>query len=180
VLPADGLEAVLIAQVVVAIGQTEAAAADRSDDHLRILHVVLPRDAEQWAIALVVQAGQLGQKRRAIADRLDAIQLILDRRHARRLDGWLVHAGSVEVADFLLRASARRGRRYSSVFFQDRVQRLAVALGQLLEAAKARVLRRQRMRLPPLADGEAIEVIAGVHRRVHAGEIETVRAEERG
>src|SRR5207245_11780369 len=90
----------------------------------------------------------------------------------------LVHACAIEVADLLLRASARRGGCRRCVLLEDLMQHFAVPLRHLFEAPEARILRRQRMGIAPLADSEAIEVVARIHRGVHAGQIEAVRSEE--
>ena len=118
------------------------------------------------------------EQRGAVADGVDAIELRLDRRDAGRFDGRLVHAGGVEVADLLLRAS-RRGVGHGRILLEDLVEDFAIALGQLFETAVARVLRRQRMRVTPLADRETIEVVARFDARVHGGEVEAVRREKR-
>src|SRR5205085_10583621 len=63
---------------------------------------------------------------------------------------------------------------------EDLAQHFAVALADFLEAAETRVLRPQRMRLAPVADGVTIEVVARLDGGVHGVESEAVGGEEGG
>ena len=67
-------------------------------------------------------------------ERVDAIQIRLQRRGAQLVDGRLVHAGGVEIADLLLhgRALGIVNRR----FFQNAAQDGAVVLVQLTERSQ--------------------------------------------
>ena len=59
------------------------------------------------------------------------VELGFERRGALRLDGGLVHAGGVEVADLLVVGA--RSVLFPGEPFEDLVERLAVALGEVVK-----------------------------------------------
>ena len=85
------------------------------------------------------------------------------RLRALRLDPGLVHARRVVVADPRLDRRPRPRRVLRRL--EDLVQVLAVPLGELVEAAPARLVGRDRVGLAPAAARELVEVHAGVDRR---------------
>src|SRR5207245_2934701 len=84
----------------------------------------------------------------------DPLELGRERLGALRLDRRLVHARAVEVAELLLLAPRRRLRLRQAL--EDRVERLAIPLGQLGEGSPARELRGHGVLLHPAARGEAV------------------------
>ena len=92
ILTTYDFEALVVAQVVIAVGQTELTGADRSDDHLAVLEVVLTRDAEQRRRAGVREVREFDDERVAVGDRIDAIERLLNRRDSGLIDGRFVHA----------------------------------------------------------------------------------------
>src|SRR5436305_8310179 len=122
ILTTDGLETLVVAQVVIAIGQAELAGAERGDDHFAVFEVVLAADAEQRRVTEIAEAGDFSDESVAIGDRVDAVELRLNWRDARLIDRRLVHAGAVKIAELLLRAAGSRGRRRLRIFFENRMQ----------------------------------------------------------
>ena len=120
----------------------------------------------------------LGDERRAIVDRIDPIEPRLNRRDAGLIDRRFVHARSVEIAELLLRTARGGGCGRFRVLFENRVQNVAIALSKLFESAVARVLRRQGIFFAPRADCVVVEIVAGVDARIHAGNFESVRADQ--
>src|SRR5207253_2270092 len=137
ILTTYGLKALVVAEVVLAIGQAELASSDGGDDHFAVLQIVLAADPKQWRGSEIGEVCDFSDQRRAIVDGIDAIELRLNRCDASLIDRRLVHARGVEVAYLLLSASFRRRRGSSGVFFEDGVQNLPVTFRQLLESPVA-------------------------------------------
>jgi hypothetical protein len=172
----QALAALVVAQVVVAIGQAEAALAGPQDHLRRVVGGLVRRQVEQRRQALqgLVRdhRAQLGLAGAGV----DAADEVRDGQQALLLDRRRVHAGAPEVAQQLVHAAARRVlllcRR-----LQDLAQQALVAVGDLVPGAPAAVLGRHRVVLHPAAVDEGVDVRARVHAAVEVGRVE---ADQRG
>src|SRR5579883_3429141 len=99
----------------------------------------------------------------------NAIELRLDGSKTFAVDGFLMHAGGVVIADFLvirIRAGGGRGA------FENLVENLAIALGEFAEPAPCRLVRRDRVVFQPGSAGVLVEVVARIGGPVDGSQIE--------
>ena len=164
----DGLGVGL--QVVLAVGQREAALAERGDGAVGILGVRGRAEQEQRADAQTVQVGDLGHHVRLIAHRLDAVQLGLDGRDALLVDGRGVHATGEVVADLLVDRAAA-GLHHGGAL-QDVELHLFVAVLQFGETSPAGAVGGERVLGDPVAAGVLVEVDARIDGLVHGGGVD--------
>ncbi len=164
----------VVLQVVVPVGEAEAALVEDPDVARGVPRVLRDAEAEARVRAREVQLGEDGGQ---VVGRLQ----LRDRREGRRERGGAgllarrgVHAGRVEVGDFLLRCALRPvglpGR-----LLEDRLHDVAVAVRQRVEAAVAAAVGRDRVSGEPRAVRELVEVLAGLRRRVEVGGIDRLR-----
>src|SRR5262249_12847588 len=159
VLLADLVGRLVGLRVVVAVGQPQTALCGSRDDFGRVFAVLLGAELEERIDAAKLLAGDLGLERRERLDRIDAIDFGPQRLDAGGLDRRLVHAGAVEIAE-LPSVRAGRGPLVRRGVLEDRAQRLAVALLDLIERPPRGVLRRYGVLLQPAADRVLVEVCA--------------------
>ena len=172
---ADGGGRGVRAEVVVAVGEAEAALLGRGDRHRAVLEVRAAAEPERRAAAALVQPRELGNEIRGGPHRGDAVQLFLERRGARRLDLRGVHAGGVVIADLLVRRDRRPvGGRLGGEPIDDRAQPVGVAVLELGEAPVARLVGGERGAGEPAAVGVAVEVLAGSAGGVEVGRVEAM------
>src|SRR5262249_45457441 len=103
------------------------------------------------------------------------VEIALQRRQPFAVDFGLVEAAAVVIADLLIVRVARAGGRLLDDVAQDRV----VPLLQILEAAVARLVGGQRMRLEPAAAGGLVEGGASARAAIERREIDTRLARRR-
>ena len=119
-----------------------------------------------------MEAGDLFRQVVHVFQVVDFLHLVLQRLHASGVDLGFIHPAGVEVAH-LLHVGA--GRFFGGGFLGDLVERVVVLLDQLVEAAPARILRRDGIVLQPIAIGIKVEIIARLDRRIHVARIERRR-----
>ena len=108
----------IVLQVVIAIGQPEAALIEIEDVVRRLLRIAI--DVADHGVDQI-QLEELAEMLRQIGlrlDRVDRRQLAIERREAELLDQRFVHEALVEVAD-LLRLGSRCLRRRLARFLDD-------------------------------------------------------------
>src|SRR5580658_3522571 len=111
-------------------------------------------------------------ERTLVSHRRDAVELRLKRSNAFRIHRLLVHAGAVEISDFLIdRVAARAARRR---LLQNVVLDAAIALADFAEAAPSRLVSRNLGRLDPVSAGVLIKIHAGIDALVDGIETGTI------
>lgn len=90
-----------------------------------------------------------------------------------RVHGFLVHAGTVEISDFLIDRVAARAAGGS--LLQNLMLDVAIVLANLHEAAPPRLVSRNLGALDPVAAGVLIEIDAGINALVDRVETEARR-----
>jgi hypothetical protein len=165
-----GLEAgVAVEQVVVAVGQAEAALAEVDDVLGRILVVLVDATAER---SIDADHAVMGDESWQVVDaghRVDAVELGLQRLHAEGFELAFIHEARIQVADLLLARIVRGLLRVLDDDAQVR-ERLVV---ELVERAIAGLVGGNLGRRQPMAVDVLVEVVLcaglGVHvRRVQA------------
>ena len=170
ILLANLLAAVVVVQIVVAIRESEPALT-RGENLLARIHLVLEDiDVEEErpgepAVGLQVQRGKL----LLVGKRGDGVEFRLDRLWAKLIRQIGVHAGGEVVAVFGLQGCLRRLGRG----LQLKIQKVVVAIAQLVELTPANLVRRNRVGLLPAAAGVLGKVHAGIHREVNGRGVET-------
>ncbi len=175
----DLLRLVVRTEIIVAIGQAQAALIDLSDDHGGVVVILSARKAEQWRTALVVstepsagiQVMKVRDFKREILlalERCDAVEFCLQRLETCGFDAALVHACRPVVANLLLDraaiASALAGRLHG-VAKHAFVPDFEAASGAPID-----LVGRNRISSQPLAAREFVEVVTGIERLVdHVG-----------
>ena len=106
---------------------------------------------------------------------LYSLQVRLQRLNARRLDGRLVHATRIKIAN-LLPVRARRAALVRRSFVQDPAQHILVVFTKFIERAPRRISRGNRMALHPAAVGKLKEIIARRNRTIQIRQIESMPA----
>ena len=167
VLPADRLHLLVVLQVVIAVGKSQAALVGRPDHLLRVLEVLLRDDAEEGRRPAVVEPShQLGEGSR-VARLVHLVEHLVERLQRGGLRLVLVHASCVEVAD-LLGVRVGRVRLAARVGLHDLPEDRLVVLEDAGERpAPGRAIARDGVVLQPVAAGELVEVLAGIDRRIH-------------
>ena len=169
---ADVLRVLPLAEIVVALRQTEAALTKTSDHRRAVLVVDLHVEVETDVQAEGLQLGDRGNQFLEARDRVNAAQPRCDGPQSFTVDRRLVHARCVEVADSLDHAAF--GPTDPSRMIEDFLEYGEVAFVDFLVHAVGGVFARNR-RLLEGAVRVGIEVFAGrnswVHARsVHAGD----------
>ena len=165
---ADRGHLLALVEIIVAIGQAQAALHHREDVGFGVLVVLAHIEAEGPANA---GAGGLGRDLGVAGMVLHRVNLGdpgLDRRHALRFDRRLVHIGGIGVADLAGRIALRG--------FEDALGPLARQVVQDVERAIVGFVGGDRRVLRPGAIGIVVEVVARLHRLVHAAFVKAVAA----
>jgi hypothetical protein len=160
----------IVLEVVVTVGQAEAALIGNRHLDRRVLEVGLRAEGVERVDADGVE---LGDERRELVDagqRGDLLQQRIERTESLSVNRRFVEARSIVVADLLRLGVAARG-----CGVENRVERFVVALLQLLEASPAGAIRRHRVLRNPAATGELVEVGARVGAAVERVELESRR-----
>ncbi len=120
-------------------------------------------------------AAKLAGQRALAGDQQNPLKIALNRRQAALLDSRLVQIGLVEVARLLLGRALRRGGLGQALELGAQARR--GLLVQDVEGAPARFVGRDLGGLGPGSVGVGVEVVAGLHRAVHARGVEAVVAD---
>ena len=164
----------IILKIIITIRQAESALVGLGDHVRRVLEVLIRTEREQGSAAVERRRKLRGRGiLREILLRLqtgDALQLRQQRLGAKLLNGCLVHARRVVVADLLGHGIAR-GAGFRR-FFQNRSQLRAVFVLELAVRAPTRLVRRNRILLDPTAARVSVEIHARVNGSIHCGNIE--------
>ena len=90
----------------------------------------------------------------------------------------LVHATGIKVADFLLVGGARRSG--GLIFLEDLAQDLAIPFGKFAGNSPHHLVGWNWILLFEPGAGVLVEVVAGVHGRIDAGDINVLQLDWRG
>ena len=162
---ADRRQLGVVLQIIVTVGQAQAALPDVRDIGVGRLVVLTDIDAERRTDALTLELGHLDGQRVAAVGRLDGVQPRLDRGRPLRVDGSLVHEAGIEVAGLV--------PRLLGGFVKDGAGLLQRAILQDMEHAVRRTIGGNRRVLVPGAVRIVEEVVARLHRRIAASHVET-------
>ena len=158
--------------VVIAIGHTEAALHGLRNVTRAVLCILTGAKIEKRVYPDAVQMPDLGEHVLPIFHRLDSAEFFLERLSPHRLDRLFVHSAGVIIADFLCFRRELRIDVYLRCLAGNRVQRVVVALDQLIEGAPPGILWWNLGSLDPCAGGVAEEIVTGLHRRIHVFRID--------
>ncbi len=165
----DGL--VVVFEIVVAIRQTKTALIECADHLLGVFRVLSGAEVKQRVDILAMKNDDFAQQLLFGLQSGDGVEVSFDRRDAALFDSGGIHAGREEIADLARHGVALRvvGRR----LFEDVVERLAVPLGELVEAAPGRLVGWDRILCEPGSAGVLVEVDARVGFAVEGVDVET-------
>ncbi len=175
VLGADVLRAGVVVQVVVAVGQAQAALVQGAHVPGAVLGVLHDEEAEAAGQALAMELRQRHGQLLRVLQAVDGGEDGLQGGRPALLDGLLVHARGEEVTHLLLDAALGPGVLGAGLV-KDLFEDLAVVVAHLGEGAVDGLVCGQRMALQPPAVGEVVEVVAGLHRGVEVGGVDAVGA----
>ena len=161
-------------EVIVAIGQAEAALVEDPDVSRRVSRVLSHAEGEARVHAREMQLGKDGRKVVGRLQLRDRRENRGERRRAGLLAGRCVHAGRVEVRDLLL-GRTLRPVRFLGGLLENLLHDVAVAVGELFEAAVARAVGGNRVRFQPRAVRVEVEVFARLHGEVHVRRVDAFR-----
>ena len=156
----------ILVGVVVAIGQAQAALIHRRDLLVGVVRILNGPGAEQY-LAVQVLHLQLSQHGHEIAHGFGAcncVELLLNGRHSTAIHGRFVHAGTVQVTNFLVDRIALLG---GSRAFQDRTQQREIVFVELSVATPGCPVRRDWVRLLPAAARILVKVDTGIDGFIH-------------
>ena len=167
----------IVVQIELAARQRHAGLIKRRESHTGVVKAGLRIDSEKYSLIGGVNKTQVGgpcdlvdrsddfRKLRLVLDSRDAIEHGLQWLEAGFVDGVLIHAGGVVIADLLLYRSPI-GRRLGRIF-----QRVAhggnIPDGQRVKRAPSALIGGDRISLHPLAAGVLEKVRAGVEGLVY-------------
>ena len=114
--------------VVISVRHAEPALHRLRDIARAVLRVLTGSKIKEGIYADAVQVCDLGQRIPSIFDRVDSVELILQRLRSHRFDRCFVHSAGVIIAYFLcFRRELGIDLRLRG-FFGNRVQRIVIAL----------------------------------------------------
>ena len=166
--------------VVVLGRQAQAALEGEADLHLGVLEVRLGAEREHLLVALAEALVEIVGHVLAVLQRGDGIELGLDRVEAGLLDGRLVHARGVQVADLLLDRAGLRAGCILCGRLHDVMLGIEAVLAQLVEGAPAGAVGRDRVGGDPLGVDEFVEIRAGLVHRTQLADVEHRRGHRGG
>ena len=163
----------VLAQVVVPLGQPQAALDQVGDGAAAVLVVLVHIEPEAGTDATPVQDGQFPGQAGPVPEPPDAGELGGQGAEAGPFDGGQIHAGGIEVPHFP--APAPLGRRsVPGGRLQDRPHHGTGAQLHLVVHPETAVLGGDDRGGEPSAHGVLVEVIARTGSGVHEGRIEAV------
>ncbi len=161
----------LVVEVIIAIGQAQAALA-QIDDVLAGVPVVLMDDWRERRIdAKDVEARHQRRDVALVLDRIEAREQRSERLGTELLDLRFVHEAVVEIADFL-RLGAGRGIRRLGYVLDDRLELQLGVFAQLVEGAVTGLVDRHLESVEPFAVDCAVEVVLRPDGRVDVSQID--------
>ena len=171
---ADALHARVLRDVVVLLGQAQAALTRVRDDAIGVLEVRAGPDAERSQTVRLLQDRERRRQVGRRLDRGDPRHRRLDGLRAERFDRRGVEAGREKCADLELvrRRLGLAGLEVARRGLDDLAHDRLVLVLQLVERAPLAVLRGNRCVLEPPAVGERVEVGARRAGRVEIGAVE--------
>ena len=155
-------------EIKIAVGQTQAALVQLCDDVRRVFVILVRVEIEQHLV--FDHGGRQGCDLLLRLEAIDPVQLLVQGRESGPIDGCLIHAGGIVVANLPRRG--RPVRRWNGRAFQDVAEHRPVLILQLGVHAPARLIRRNGIVLEPGAARVGVEVGAGIDPRVHGADIE--------
>ena len=165
--------------IVVTIGQAEPRLGQVHRIVLGVLLVGVDADIDQGGEEAVVLAAHQGGQGGAVRGGAHRVEIMRQRRGAKRLYPRLVHEGAIEGAD-LFRRSGGLDRSVGGGLLQDRVHPRFRQLRQHGEGAVAGAVRRDDNVRDGRAVGEAKEVVPRLDRPAFACDVEAPDAVVRG
>ncbi len=91
----------ILAEIIIPLGESQTALIGLADHHVGILEILAGAEIEKDIHSHLLQASYLGRKIHRTRDVRDAIEFGLEGRQTFGLDGFLVHARRIVIADFL-------------------------------------------------------------------------------
>jgi hypothetical protein len=167
---ADLCRARVVAEVVVAIGQAQAALRDLREVSSGVLGIGSHRESEPRIDAMLVQVGEGRGEPRGIDHGVGASERRGKRLETRLVDPGSVHPARVEARHLALRRRCRGRRAHRLV--QCRDEDLRVAFVQLVECAPAWPVLRDLDAVEPPLVGVTVEVGAGIGVPIEPGDVE--------
>ena len=165
-------------EIIVAVGQPQPAEANSGDRLRRVALVGLGGEAQTVIDPQAIEIRDRGDHSGGRRDRVDAVEVGLQRLQTAGLDRGDVAARGVKRAD--ASAVGIRGRRgVGRGFGEDRAEEVFVAFLDLVEGAPGRMTRRNFRPAAPAPGRIAPEIIAGIAGGVEVGRIEYRRGRER-
>ena len=158
--------------VVVAVRHAEPPLHCLRDISRTVLCVLAGAKVEKRIHADAVQVRDLRQHVLPIFDHVDPIQLLLQRLGAHRFDRLFVHSAGVIIAHLLCFRRELWVDLRLRCLLGNRVQRVVVALNQLVERAPSGIFRRDFCLFDPVAIGVQKKIVARLHRCIHVLGIE--------
>src|SRR5262249_18832725 len=143
-------------EIVVAVGQAEAALIETRDHLGRILGVLLRGKSEKSARAFAIKADGDVSHRGFVVHGRDRGKIGFKNGDAARFDAFFVHAGGVIITDLLV--DGRASRAVHGGGFKYVLEDGPVTLLKDVEAAPARLIRWDRVIFHPGAAGVLIKI----------------------
>ena len=163
-------------EVVVAVGQAEAAGIHVGDDRGGIAEVLSAAGGEERTAVvpgLQVAGGEVWGQVGGLLDPGYGLELRFERGGAESFNARLIHATGEEVSELLLHGST--GGLSLCEIVEDAPEELIVVIGQLAVDAPTGLIGGDGIVLHPAAATELVEVHAGVGRAVEGWQVEAGR-----
>ena len=161
----------LFGEVVVLVGEAQAALVEVHDVLAGVFRVEARTGIEEAAEAVLVQVAKEGGQLGLVVELFDLLEVGQKLSVAALVDGHGVHAGIVEVADFLCHA-ALGGVGIVRGFIDDVLDELFVALVDFGEGSEGGVFFRNRVVFQPVVVGIAEEVVRRIDGSVHVTQLD--------
>src|SRR6266699_2358199 len=171
VLSARGLDLRIIAEVIIAIGQSQSTLHRLRDDLGRVFEILRCAEAKHCGDPVSMKATNLVLQATEIANLIDSLQLRLEWPDSLCFNLLFVHAGAVIVGDLLF--VTFRQNFFLQKAFENLVEHLEVLFVELGETPPNRIGAGNRIPGHPAAVRELIEVLASAGVAIDVGEIKT-------
>ncbi len=168
----------VVLEIVVAIGQAQAALIHFGNHLARVLEVGVGVEAEQYIGALAMQPHDLARQPFLRLDGRDALEIVLQRLRTGLLDGPFIHAAGVVIADLLFVEAA--ARTVDRRLLENVAHNILAALRKFVEAPPGGTVGGNRILRHPLAARVGIKVVAGVDALIEHVDRETQIGRLRG